>query len=90
MKNKKRKEDEYVGVGGKVEMQVGKGAYVGSFSKFFLFFFFFLGVTYSHVLKKQNCSNSLAIAVFLKSPPRGPPRKETYLGSFRIFGWCYL
>ena len=64
---------------------MGKGAYVGSFSNFF-----FLGVTYSCVLKKQNRSNRLAFAAFLKSVAIGPPKKEAYVGSFRIFGWCYL
>ena len=48
------------------------------------FFFFFLGVTYSRVLKKQKRSNRLAIAAFLKSAAIGPPKKEVYLGSFRI------
>ena len=50
----------------------------------------FLGVTYSCVLKKQNRSNRLAFAAFLKSVAIGPPKKEAYVGSFRIFGWCYL
>ena len=52
---------------------MGKGAYVGSFKKFF---FFFLGVTYSCVFKKQKCSNRLAIAVFLKSAAIGPTKRK--------------
>ena len=51
-----------------------------------IFFFFFLDVTYSRVLKMQKCSNRIAIAAFLKSAAIGPPKKEVYLGSFRIFG----
>ena len=77
MKNeerKKKRKDEYV----------GKGAYVESFRRNFFFF----GITYSRILKKQNRSNRLAIAAFLKSAAIGPPKKEVYLGSFRIFGWC--
>ena len=52
---------------------MGKGAYVGSFSNSF---FFFLGVTYSRVLKKQNRSKRLAIAAFLKSAAIGPPKRR--------------
>ena len=50
------------------------------------FFFFFLGVTYSRILKKQKYINRLAIAMFLKSVAIGPPKKEVYLVSFKIFG----
>ena len=75
---KKKRKDEYVGVGGK-----------GSVRRKIQDFFFF-GITYSRVLKKQKGSNKLAIAAFLRSAAIGPPKKEVYLGSFRIFGWCYL
>ena len=61
---------------------MGKGAYEGRFRNFF----FFLDITYSRVLKKQKCSNRIAIAAFLKSAAIGPPKKEVYLGSFIIFG----
>ena len=38
--------------------------------------FFFLGITYSRVLKKQKCSNRLAIAVFLKSAVIDPLKRK--------------
>ena len=58
---KKKRKDEYV----------GKGVYVGSFKRNF-----FLGVTYSRILKKQKRSNRLAIAAFLKSAAIGPPKRK--------------
>ena len=79
MKNeeiKKKRKDEDVGV-------AGKGSVCRRLQEIF---FFFLAVTYSHILKKQKCSNRLAIAAFLKSTAIGPPKKEVYKGSFRIFG----
>ena len=57
---KKKRKDEYVGLG-------GKGGVRGKLQNFFL------GVTYSRVFKKQNCSYKLAIAAFLKSTAIGPP-----------------
>ena len=80
-RRKKRKE-EYVGVGGK-ESVCRKLQEI-------IIIIIILGVTYSRILKKQKHSNRLAIAAFLKSAAIGPPKKEVYLGSFRIFGWCYL
>ena len=67
-KEKKKRKDEYVGVGGK-ESVCRKLQEI-------IIIIIILGVTYSRILKKQKHSNRLAIAAFLKSAAIGPPKKE--------------
>ena len=63
----------------------GKGGVRGKLENFFL------GVTYSRVFKKKNCSYKLAIAAFLKSTTIGPPKKTDIRGKLQnFFFWCYL
>ena len=58
---------------------MGKGGVRGKLQNFFL------GVTYSRVFKKQNCSYKLAIAAFLKSTAIGPPKKTDVRGKLQNF-----